>query len=87
MAYKIIVHVKAEDDLTRIDRAIALRIIRKLQWIKCQENSIQYGKRLTDPAIGDIRFRIGDYRAIAIIQEKRKTIIIVKIGHRKDVYR
>lgn len=87
MAYKIIIHMKAEDDLTRIDRAIALRIIRKLQWIECQENSIQHGKRLTDPAIGDIRFRIGDYRAVAIVQEKKKTIIIVKIGHRKDIYR
>ncbi len=86
MVYNIILHVKVEDDLKRLDRAIARRIIQKLQWIEKQEDPLYYSKRLTDPAIGDVRFRIGDYRAVAIVREKTKTIVIIKIGHRNDIY-
>ena len=49
----------------------------------CQ-NSLNYAIKLTDSKIGDYRFRIGDYRIILI--SKRK-IIIVAVGHRKDIYK
>lgn len=33
------------------------------------------------------RIRIGDYRIIYIIEDKHKMVEIIKIGHRKDVYK
>jgi mRNA interferase RelE/StbE len=32
------------------------------------------------------RYRIGDYRVICYIQDEKKTVRIMHIGHRKDVY-
>ncbi|NCS90056.1 MAG: hypothetical protein COZ25_02665 [Ignavibacteria bacterium CG_4_10_14_3_um_filter_37_18] len=35
--------------------------------------------------MGTFRFRIGDYRAIVDIEENK--IIVLKVGHRKDIYK
>lgn len=33
------------------------------------------------------RYRVGDYRLIAQVEDERVCVLIVRIGHRKDVYR
>ena len=46
---------------------------------------LRYAVRLSDSKIGQYRFRIGDYRIVFDLAEN--TIIILAVGHRKDVYR
>ncbi|WP_313350727.1 type II toxin-antitoxin system RelE/ParE family toxin, partial [Exiguobacterium sp.] len=36
---------------------------------------------------GEWRYRIGDYRLIADIQDEKVVILILKIGHRRDIYK
>ena len=36
---------------------------------------------------GLLRIRVGTYRVIYLIEEKRVVVLIVRIGHRRDVYR
>lgn len=45
-----------------------------------------HGKGLTANRSGQWRYRIGDYRLIADIQDDKVLILIVEIGHRRDVY-
>ncbi|MBX9705413.1 MAG: type II toxin-antitoxin system RelE/ParE family toxin [Gammaproteobacteria bacterium] len=45
------------------------------------------GKALTGHSIGIWRYRVGDYRIICDIQDKTVTILVVTVGHRKEVYR
>jgi len=46
------------------------------------------GKALQGASFDNLwRYRVGDYRLIAQIEDKDITILIVRIGHRKDVYR
>ncbi|MBQ2824567.1 MAG: type II toxin-antitoxin system RelE/ParE family toxin [Oscillospiraceae bacterium] len=45
-----------------------------------------HGKGLTANRSGQWRYRIGDYRIIADIQEDKIIILILEIGHRKDIY-
>jgi mRNA interferase RelE/StbE len=42
---------------------------------------------LHNTKIGDARFRIGDYRAVAVIDEKKHFIAIAAVGHRREIYR
>lgn len=49
------------------------------------KNPLRYATKLTDPRIGQYRFRVGDYRIIFDIAEN--TIVVLAVGHRKDVYR
>ena len=47
----------------------------------------QFGKGLTANRIGQWRYRVGDYRIIAEIQDDRLIIILIEIGHRKEIYK
>ena len=62
-----------------------------LGWIRKNlegsEDPRQHGKGLTANRSGQWRYRVGDYRLIAEIQETEIVILIVNIGHRKDIYK
>jgi mRNA interferase RelE/StbE len=45
------------------------------------------GKALTGPLGGLWRYRVGDYRIICEIHDKKVVILVVMIDHRRDVYR
>ena len=47
----------------------------------------QWGKALQGEKRGLWRYRVGDYRLICDIHDERITILILELGHRKDVYR
>lgn len=53
---------------------------------KLMVNPISFGKPLQYSLKGHRRIRVGDYRVIYRIELSTKTIIIVAIRHRKDVY-
>ena len=46
------------------------------------------GKPLQGSRLGDFwRYRVGDYRIICEIQDNRLVVVVVQIGHRREVYR
>ena len=61
-----------------------------MAWIKKNlvetTNPRAYGKGLTANRSGEWRYRIGNYRLIAHIDDKTITILILEIGHRRDIY-
>ena len=87
MAYALEYLERAQDDLDQLDSSVARRIVAKVRWFAAQSDPFRYASRLTKPAIGDIRFRIGDYRVIAYIDQHRKRIVIAAVGNRRDIYR
>ncbi len=36
---------------------------------------------------GELRIRIGDWRVIYVLRETELLVLVIKIGHRRDVYR
>ena len=79
-------------DRTGIDRSTLADIVRRmqrkglLQRRRTKEDARAYAVKLTDEE--DLsRIRVGDYRVIYAIQDEILTILIVRVAHRKDVYR
>ncbi|MFA6099265.1 MAG: type II toxin-antitoxin system RelE/ParE family toxin [Patescibacteria group bacterium] len=87
MAFKLVLTDKAVKDLDYLNREVSKKLLKKLAWIMEQRDPLSFGVKLTDPSVGDIRFRIGDYRAIGIVNYRSKKIVIVAIGHRREIYR
>jgi mRNA interferase RelE/StbE len=52
---------------------------------KLLENPRLFAIKLMDKALGQYRYRIGDYRIIFDIE--KDNIIILRIGHRREIYR
>ena len=81
--YKIIFTEKAVHDLSNIDNENQERIAIKLK--SYSKEPLKYARKLISPKIGSYRFRIGDYRVIFDIDDDK--IIILRIGHRKNIYK
>ena len=87
MNYKVEYTARAVKELKKLDkptRALIFGWIEK-NLVGC-EDPRRYGKALTANHRGQWRYRIGDYRLIADIQDGRILILIMTIGHRRDVY-
>ena len=52
-----------------------------------QEDPRTLGKALTGPLGTLWRYRVGDYRVICEIQHSAATVLVIRIGHRGEVYR
>ncbi len=51
------------------------------------ENPRQYGKALTANHKGKWRYRVGNYRVLAYVDDDKIEILVIEIGHRKSVYK
>lgn len=86
MGYEFEWSSHAQADLASLDRIVARRILKKIIWFANQPDPLKHAVRLRPPAIGDARFRIGDYRVVVVVDEKNKMIVIVAVGHRREIY-
>lgn len=89
MAWRIEFHPKARKELLKFDRETARRIVRFLrERISTIEDPRTLGEALKGPEVGRFwKYRVGDYRLICDIQNARITILVIRVGHRRDVYR
>jgi mRNA interferase RelE/StbE len=78
----------AAKELNAIGAAEASRIVRFLSTrVSKLDDPRSIGEALKG-RLGHLwKYRIGDYRIIADIQDKRVLILIVRVGHRREVYR
>ena len=84
MAYKILYHhLVYKEDLSPIPANIKKRIKEAIEQRLIKE-PVLAGKPLRQSLKGHRKMRVGDYRVIYRIE--KDTIIVLKIGHRKDVY-
>jgi mRNA interferase RelE/StbE len=70
-------------DLGRLDRAAALRILKKIERALAAESGS--GEPLAGEFAGLFRLRVGDYRVI--YARTTAGYLVLRIGHRGDVYR
>lgn len=75
-------------DLGRLPKAIARRIMDKMEWFAQQDDPLSFAKPLKNSNVGSYRFRIGAYRILVDIHKNHISVLIVlAVRHRKDVYR
>lgn len=78
---------RARRELRKLDFAIQRDILNYLrERIAGAENLREFGKPLRMNLAGLWRYRVGDYRLICRIEENRLVVLVLKIGHRRDVY-
>ena len=88
MASRIEFVPAAAKELKKLGRTEAARIIATLETrIAVLDDPRTLGSALTGELHGLWRWRIGDYRVIARIEDERIMILVVRVGHRREVYR
>ncbi|MBB1248149.1 type II toxin-antitoxin system RelE/ParE family toxin [Rhizobium sp. G21] len=88
MAWKIEFDERAVKDLSKLDRLQSRRIITFLyRRLALLDDPRSIGEALKGKRfLGMWKYRVGDYRLIARIRDQQITIVILRVGHRSQVY-
>ncbi len=73
--------------LEKLDKPVRNRIERFLDDVEQLDNPRQQGKALNGKYKGLWRYRVGDYRIICDIQDNQLIILVLELGHRKEIYK
>jgi mRNA interferase RelE/StbE len=89
LAWVIKLSETAEKQLAKLDKPVALRLVKFLrERVAAQEDPRSIGAALTGSRFGELwKYRQGDYRIVARIEDDVLQILVVQVGHRKEVYR
>lgn len=89
MAWKVEMSPGADRDIDRLDHQHAHRILRFIfQRLAGIEDPRSIGEALVGKQFGEFwRYRVGDYRILCKLQDMRLVVVVVRVGHRREVYR
>ena len=83
MPYSLVYTRTAAKDIQKLDPVAKKKIKKKLeQYVK---DPFFYSKKLVKDEIGTYRWRIGNYRVVFDVDGKN--IVILRVGHRREIYR
>jgi mRNA interferase RelE/StbE len=87
-AWRVEFHRAAVRDLRKLGTDAESRVLRYLrERIASRKDPRRFGHALTGGRKGLWRYRVGDYRIVAAIEDDRFVVLVVTVGHRREVYR
>ena len=89
MAWKVELDPAAEYELDKLDRQVARRILSFLfERVAKLDDPRSIGEALKGSKLGAFwKYRVGDYRIVASIEDGALRVLVVRVGNRREVYR
>lgn len=88
MAWNLEIAPRAQQQLDKLDRTTARRISKFLyERVGRLTDPRQIGEPLQGTLAGLWRYRVGDYRIICTFENDRLVVLVLRIGHRREVYK
>ena len=84
MGYSIKIKASAAKSLQKISRAERIRIVHAIDRLSTEPLA---GGALKGEFSGLRRLRVGEYRIVYEVSQAELTVLVVRIGHRREVYR
>ena len=87
-AWKVEFAPAAERRLDKLHDRDRRRILQFLtERVAIAEDPRRLGQALKGPPAGLWRYRVGDFRIVVTIEDRRITVLVLDVGHRRDIYR
>ena len=88
MAWTINFTKTALKQLAKLDKPTARLIVRFMEEkIAGSDDARRYGHALVGDQKGRWRYRIGDYRVLCELRDSELLVLVIEVGHRKEIYR
>jgi mRNA interferase RelE/StbE len=81
--YRLTYTRRAERDIKKLEANTKERVGKAL--LRYSEEPLKFAEKLSDPILGEYRFRVGDYRVIFDIEGNE--IVVLRVGHRREIYK
>ena len=83
---RVIFTKSAARDWARLPKRIQAQLRKKLNFFISQDYPLDAAIPMKDHTLGQYRFRIGDYRIVFDVTN-HNILVVIRAGHRKDIYR
>ena len=89
LAWRIEFEDAALKELAKLDKPVARRILAFLrERVAVLDDPRSVGEALKGSKLGEFwKYRVGDYRIVAHIEDKALRVLVLKVGNRREVYR
>jgi mRNA interferase RelE/StbE len=89
LAWQIEFDQSAKKELAKLDRQVASRLVEFLKnRVLNLRDPRSVGQALRGSTLGEFwKYRVGDFRIIASIQDDRMIVLVLRVGNRSDIYR
>jgi mRNA interferase RelE/StbE len=89
MAYSVELSESADRELSKLDTQQAKRILKFLhERVAKLDDPRSIGEALHGSRLGEFwKYRVGDYRLISKIEDDRLLVLVLRVGHRREIYR
>lgn len=88
MSWRVEFDAAAAKEFRRLDRVVQRRIQRYLrERVVVADDPRRLGRAMRGDEAGLWRYRVGDYRLVCAIEDDRFVVVVLRVGHRRDVYR
>jgi mRNA interferase RelE/StbE len=88
LAWRVEWEDKAVKELKKLDARAQRNVVRYLrEKIATEDDPRRFGDPLRKDLKGLWKYRIGDYRIICSIEDKSVVVLVVRVGHRRSVYK
>jgi len=84
--FQVILTPEAQTDIKRLNPALQTRILNKLEWMGQNAGPLRHQALHGQEWVGCFKYRVGDYRIIYQIDWSAEKLIVLKVGHRREVY-
>jgi len=89
MAYSVELSEGVDRELDKLDAQHRKRILKFLnERVAKLDNPRSVGQALRGSRLGEFwKYRVGDYRLICRIEDDRLLVLVLRLGHRREIYR
>ena len=84
--FVVILAPEAQSDLLRLGAPVLTRILNRVEWMGENTELLRHQAMKGDEWHGCFKYRVGDYRIIYQLDQLNNKLIVLKVGHRRDVY-
>jgi mRNA interferase RelE/StbE len=84
--FRVILMPEAQTDIKRLDPALQMRLLNKLEWLGQNAELLRHQALRGEEWVGCFKYRVGDYRIIYQIDWPAERLLVLKVGHRREVY-
>ena len=87
LAWKTEFEQEATKEFRKLDKSAQRQIRNYLRRLEQEDDPRWRGRALTGELAGLWRYRVGDFRLLCQLEEERLVVLVLRLGHRRTVYR